>query len=268
MLRSRVVTALILAPLALWIVWWAPTMVLPIVFLVVAGMAAYEMAGLAGLTASRQRLLFGAAVAGLAGGVVLSPVEPLLRIGAGAALWLAALGWMVLFAVGRRVTGTVMMRGLVGAALIVATYDALVSLHLRPGDGAYWVTMLFVLVWGSDIGGYFAGRALGRRPLAPRVSPGKTVEGAVGGLALGLVAAIGFHLALPAAPVGQPLWVAAGAVVIAVAIAGDLFESMLKRQVGAKDSGHLLPGHGGVLDRIDALIAAAPILALLVMLAD
>ena len=119
---------------------------------------------------------------------------------------------------------------------------------------------LFLLVWGADIGGYFAGRRFGRRKLAPAVSPGKTWAGAVGGLLLA-----GAVTLLPLSVLGRPVltWAPVVAALVVLSIFGDLFESALKRQRGVKDSGALLPGHGGVLDRIDALLAALPAFALL-----
>jgi phosphatidate cytidylyltransferase len=116
--------------------------------------------------------------------------------------------------------------------------------------------MLTVMV--SDSAQYFVGRAFGRRPLAPRVSPKKTIEGAYGGFVFGTAALVGLGAWwLPTVPV--PMRVLLGVTVVALGIAGDLFESMLKRSAGVKDSSSLIPGHGGVLDRIDALLFAAPI---------
>jgi phosphatidate cytidylyltransferase len=118
---------------------------------------------------------------------------------------------------------------------------------------------MMVLVVAADVGAYFAGRAFGRVKLAPRVSPGKTWEGVVGGMAsAGLVAVAGaYWLQLPTAS-----FLALCAAVAVASVVGDLTESMFKRSVGLKDSGTLLPGHGGILDRIDSISAAAPVFAL------
>jgi phosphatidate cytidylyltransferase len=116
--------------------------------------------------------------------------------------------------------------------------------------------MLTVMV--SDTAQYYTGRALGRRPLAPAVSPKKTIEGAVGGFVFGTALFVGVGAWwLPSMPLA--LRVALGLTLVALGIAGDLFESMLKRSAGVKDSSTLIPGHGGVLDRIDALLFAAPV---------
>jgi phosphatidate cytidylyltransferase len=125
--------------------------------------------------------------------------------------------------------------------------------------GPEMVLWMLLLVFAADIGAYFAGRSLGRHKLAPRVSPGKTWEGAIGGLlAVGLVALAGtVRLGLPVAA-----GVAFGCAVGIFSVIGDLTESMFKRAAGLKDSGSLLPGHGGILDRIDSVTAAAPLYAL------
>ena len=110
----------------------------------------------------------------------------------------------------------------------------------------------------SDTAQYYSGRAFGRRPLAPAISPNKTVEGAVGGFVFGaLTLASAGHWWLPGVPVAMRALI--GVAVVALGIAGDLFESMLKRSAGVKDSSSLIPGHGGILDRIDALLFAAPV---------
>jgi phosphatidate cytidylyltransferase len=133
---------------------------------------------------------------------------------------------------------------------------AMIALRETRGPEALFLMMLTVFV--SDTAQYYSGRAFGRRLLAPAISPKKTVEGAVGGFIFG-AAVVGIlgRWWLPVVPVA--LRVALGATIVALGIAGDLFESMLKRSAGVKDSSALIPGHGGVLDRIDALLFAAPV---------
>jgi phosphatidate cytidylyltransferase len=151
--------------------------------------------------------------------------------------------------------------GSVGAALLPALYlglplGAMVAIREIHGAAALFLLMLTVIV--SDTSQYYAGRAFGRRLLAPAISPKKTVEGAMGGFVMGplfLAAAGGWWL--PGVPV--TFRVALGLAIVALGIAGDLFESMLKRSAGVKDSATWIPGHGGALDRIDALLFAAPI---------
>ncbi len=160
-----------------------------------------------------------------------------------------------------RVTGVRIGNLVLGGLLLAGAWVAVVGLH-RASEGPALVLFLFVLIWLADSGAYFAGRAFGRHKLSPAVSPGKTWEGAAGGLAGALLAALvlvlgGFAGALPLAA-----FVALSLLVALVSIGGDLWESRLKREAGVKDSGSLLPGHGGMLDRIDSLIAAAPVYAL------
>jgi phosphatidate cytidylyltransferase len=151
--------------------------------------------------------------------------------------------------------------GLASASLFPSLYlglplGALVAIRETRGRDALFLLMLTVVA--SDTAQYYSGRAFGRRPLAPAISPKKTVEGAVGGFVFGaLVCAIIGALWLPVVPLA--LRAAIGVMIVALGIAGDLFESMLKRSAGVKDSSSLIPGHGGILDRIDALLFAAPV---------
>ena len=129
--------------------------------------------------------------------------------------------------------------------------------------GNWLIMTVMVLVWGADIGAYFSGKALGKRKLAPQVSPGKSWEGFYGGLVTSLLITLAIGLARDWG-IGQMLLGLVGAaVVVAISVVGDLTESMFKRRSGIKDSSNLLPGHGGVLDRIDSLTAAVPVFAVL-----
>ena len=145
-----------------------------------------------------------------------------------------------------------------------ALVPALALLWIRErGDVAKWVPSLLIWVlivtWATDIGAYFAGRRFGRRKLAPAISPNKTVEGLYGGMAVATVLSAGWVLLM-----GLPtLLIVVAPVIAAVAQGGDLFESWMKRKAGVKDSGNLLPGHGGVLDRLDGLVVVAVLTALL-----
>ena len=133
---------------------------------------------------------------------------------------------------------------------------SMVAIRAEPGREALFLLMLTVMA--SDTAQYYTGRALGRRLLAPAISPKKTVEGAIGGFVFGaLLLAVAGAWWLPGFPIGFRALL--GVAIVALGIAGDLFESMLKRSAGVKDSSALIPGHGGVLDRIDALLFAAPV---------
>jgi phosphatidate cytidylyltransferase len=146
---------------------------------------------------------------------------------------------------------------LVGLAVLLIAWSVVVVLHASP-QGPALVLFLFALIWTADSGAYFAGRAFGRHKLSPAVSPGKTWEGVAGAMLGAVLCALVLSwLALLAAPWGALAVLCLA--VTAVSIGGDLFESLLKRQAQLKDSGSLLPGHGGALDRIDSLLAAAPV---------
>jgi phosphatidate cytidylyltransferase len=141
-----------------------------------------------------------------------------------------------------------------------ALLPALALLWIRERDehGLYLLIWAFIVTWATDIGAYFAGRAFGRRKLAPSISPGKTVEGLYGGIAAAALLCGAWAIAMG---LGRPLLILAPLFAMA-AQAGDLFESRMKRQAGVKDSGNWLPGHGGVLDRLDGLVPVAVLTAL------
>ena len=155
--------------------------------------------------------------------------------------------------------------GAFGPVYLGAPAAAIIWLRARPDDGFALTVGLLLVVWASDIGAYAVGRAVGGARLAPRVSPGKTWAGAAGGAAA--AAAAGAAMTAPAASVSAGAGALAGAALSAAAQIGDLFESALKRRAGVKDSGRLIPGHGGALDRVDGLLGAAPALAAGVALA-
>lgn len=133
--------------------------------------------------------------------------------------------------------------------------------------GNWLIVAVMVLVWVADIGAYFSGRRFGRRKLAPEVSPGKSWEGLFGGLVASLLVTVGVGLYRDWAPRELVLALLGAAVVVLISVIGDLTESMFKRNAGIKDSSQLLPGHGGVMDRIDSLTAAVPVFAVLLWLA-
>ncbi|ESK40929.1 hypothetical protein P256_00357 [Acinetobacter nectaris CIP 110549] len=147
----------------------------------------------------------------------------------------------------------------VGFVLICA---AVTSIYYVWLNSPWWLMYLFLLVWGADSGAYFVGRKLGRRKMVPNVSPNKSIEGLIGGICTSVVIVMVvqlhyLHLSLR----DHILFLLLSVITVLGSVLGDLFESMIKRRVGVKDSGTILPGHGGVLDRIDSLLAAAPIFA-------
>ncbi|WP_286740491.1 phosphatidate cytidylyltransferase [Psychrobacter sp. UBA3068] len=174
------------------------------------------------------------------------------------AIWLMALSWVKVFPTHTNWYGKKL--ALMGAVILTAAITAMFYLWQLS---AWWLLYVFLLVWSADSGAYFVGRKLGRRKMAPNVSPNKSVEGLTGGLVTGLLVVIGISVfKLQLTGMSLIAFVALSALTILASVLGDLFESMLKRRADIKDSGNILPGHGGVLDRIDSLLAATPIFAL------
>lgn len=260
MLRNRILTALVLAPLALAGVLYLPAHWFALVFWAVAALGSYEWAGLLHLEKSWQRVAYVAVFGLLAIFLYGQPglYEPILI--AGCVLWCGAIVAVLVFPRGEALFRSVAFMALLGLLVVVCAWVALIVIRAQP-QGGYWLIWLLVLVWGADIGAYFAGRAFGDRKLAPAVSPGKTWAGAIGGfLSAALLCSVGL-VWLDAPWLGW--WVVMVGLIV-VSVFGDLFESVLKRSTGVKDSGTLLPGHGGVLDRIDSLLAVLPVFGLVV----
>jgi phosphatidate cytidylyltransferase len=257
-LRQRVVTALLLAALIIVILLWLPPGVAVATVMVVVAAGAWEWAGLAGINSSAGRVVYAAAVAaGIAAAWWLTRAAPTLAafLWCAAAWWVLSLAWLVL-APGRGGPGVTAAAGF--AVLVPAAVGLGRLVQLEP-SGQVLLLFLLVLVAAADIGAYFGGRAFGRHKLAPRVSPNKTWEGLWAGMlaAAGAGTAGGLLFGTPLLP-----WVFMCMAVALVSVVGDLVESMFKRKAGLKDSSALLPGHGGVLDRLDSLTAAGPVFLL------
>jgi phosphatidate cytidylyltransferase len=248
-LRKRVLSAAILAPAAMLCIWLGEVPWTAMVAVAIAVMT-WEWVHLCG---RHVRALPGLAVpaAVLLAAAVAVADRHMLAL----ALLVAAFGVLTALATRRLALG-VLVIGLAGIALIWLRGD--------NDSGRANVVFLFLVVWASDIGAYLAGRLLGGPRLAPAISPSKTWAGAVGGLAAALATGLAAAAWLQPAPAAAVL-AAAGLLGIATQ-AGDLLESGLKRSFGVKDSGRLIPGHGGLLDRLDGLLAAAPVAAGLALL--
>lgn len=261
MLRTRVLTAavlvcMLLAGLFLLSPSWAV-----VAFGAVFTIGAWEWAGFGALRAGAARFLYAAGIALLmfaAWRWTVTPAHLMLLLGAACAWWVIALAWLA-FAPSRHHSAVALACGLL---VLVPAFIALARLQVATqgfARGPQIVLWLVLLVIAADIGAYFAGRSLGRRKLAPRVSPGKTLEGALGGLSMVALVAWGGAVYFGLSPLAVVVF---GCAVGVFSIIGDLTESMFKRAAGLKDSGALLPGHGGLLDRIDSVTAAAPLYAL------
>ncbi|MGE0363521.1 MAG: phosphatidate cytidylyltransferase [Vicinamibacterales bacterium] len=262
---TRVVSGLALALGALALVWWLTSAQLLVVALVVASLAFFEYARLARAVGALLPALpaLVALLATLA--ACAAVVTPWLHLPSVLAIGLIAIA-VALLAGGQHGAGVFhgATAGMLAPVYLGLPLGALAGIHQLAGREG--VLMVMATVAASDTCQYYSGRAFGRRPLAPVVSPKKTIEGAVGGLVLAPVVLV--LIARWWLPGLSPfaVWLAGLGIVVA-GIAGDLFKSLLKRAAGVKDSGTLIPGHGGVLDRIDALLFAAPLFYLLVRLA-
>jgi phosphatidate cytidylyltransferase len=257
-LRERVLTALLLAAALLTILVALPEDVGVVLFGMLMLMGAWEWAGLATLRRPVARALYTLAVALVIG--LLAWRIPV-RLMPPQLLWAQVLAWAVAGAYLYRFPVRIppMAVGVGGLLVLPLAWMALSYLLKSRLLGPEWVLLLFLVVAAADIGAFFAGRRFGRVRLAPRVSPGKTWEGLLGGLALVAFVAIAWAWWLD-----SPLpWLLSLTLSVAgISVLGDLTISMLKRNVGLKDSGQIFPGHGGVLDRIDSLLAAAPLFVL------
>jgi phosphatidate cytidylyltransferase len=180
-------------------------------------------------------------------------------------LWGLALYWVVRYPA-PLLWRHVVSRLLFGVFVLVTTWTALVVLK-QSGDFVVWVLLLMGLIWGADSGAYFAGRAFGKRKLAKFVSPGKSWEGVIGGLVLTQVGVVIFAILSGFTLTQWSIFSVIALLTSSVSVLGDLTESLFKRHEKLKDSSHLIPGHGGVMDRVDSLTAAAPIYVLLLSLA-
>lgn len=257
MFKQRVVTAAILAPLALAAVFLLPLLPYSILMGLLVLTGAWEWSNLA-LYRRRQRALYvaGVSVVLLATSLFRESVEtPVLMLSLG--FWLFALFRVRAYPKTDGIDSTA-SKLLIGLFVLLPAWIAMVGLKAHEA-GTLLILLLFLLVWGADIGAYFSGKRFGRTKLIPQVSPGKTREGVYGGLAACALVGLGFSISLQLDAMATLSLLFLGVVIGAVSVLGDLLESMFKRERGIKDSGAILPGHGGILDRIDSLTAAAPI---------
>jgi phosphatidate cytidylyltransferase len=257
-LKERVFTALVLVAVVLGVMLGLPPIATVCLLTVLVLVGAWEWAGFAGFASRAARVTYTIVVAlALVACHYLYTASPgfvWIMLTIAMVWWFAAFLWVCL-APARVTPVTAALAGLLS---LVPCWLALVYVTSTTTQGTHWVLFTLALVWAADTGAFFAGRWLGRVPLAPRVSPKKTWEGALGGvLASAIVAwvAATWWLSVDVWP-----FVLTCIAVAALSIVGDLTESMLKRSSGLKDSGSLFPGHGGMLDRIDSVTAAAPAL--------
>ena len=266
MLKQRVLTALVLLPLVMAANFALPASWFLVILVLVFMLGSREYARLAGFSgnAAGAALLMLQAVLL----VVLFMYRQLWNMDILFYLSASCIGWLVmfirlpLFRPDTQVDNAYRATSLITAIISITTgWFAFSWIRLQP-DGSWLILLLLLIVWAADTGAYFAGKTFGKRKLAPNISPGKTREGLLGGLvAAPLVALLAVSL-MPISDIDPVNLILISLVTALVSAGGDLLVSLHKRTSGIKDSGNLLPGHGGVLDRIDSLLAAAPFFAL------
>jgi phosphatidate cytidylyltransferase len=264
MLNQRLLTALILIPIFILLLLKLSPMgfIYLITFFVM--LAAWEWSALMGIKPILLRLCYPVFVFGILNVTWFVNSEMTLLFAL--MWWSMALALVLLYPTGGSVWGKgFVLRGLMGLCVLVPAWRALIYLRidlLGVDRGPYILLYLFALIWGADSAAYFAGKKWGKNKLASQVSPGKTLQGLAGALVITVLLSAGLRWMYPKPYPDELIVIALGVVTILFSVLGDLFESMLKRNAGMKDSGSLFPGHGGLLDRIDSLTAAAPIFAL------
>lgn len=276
-LRQRVITALIIGCLFLTLVLEVNLVAFEVVLAAVFLIAAWEWSALAGLHFHWQRIVYLVLMLVVAvllqhfGAIIYLPlshrmvlpdfaaVRVLMQCAVG--FWILALLAVLTYPASKRIWGNHTVRALIGYLLLLPAWAGLVVLKQQHPGGllVLWVVAIIAL---ADIGAYFAGVAFGSHKLAPAISPGKSWEGVAGGLIANLLFAAGLYFYLGLSSAEFCILVIVHAMVTMASVVGDLFESMIKRHQGVKDSGTLLPGHGGILDRIDGWLAAVPVFTL------
>jgi phosphatidate cytidylyltransferase len=276
MTKTRVIAALVLTPIAIaaMLLLSTPWLMALAAMLFLAGL--WEWFRLAEIDDTLQRsvllvanlLLMVAIVWASRTAQGFSYVLLQLMVVIGVIWWLLALIWLRHYKFASdHDTHARMFKLAAGTLAIIPAWCAMAWIHADSANGDRWLFVALAIVWCADSGAYFAGRHFGGRlfngrKLAPRISPNKTIEGLIGGLVAGVVVALAFATWAGATPLQLPAVALLAFIAVGFSVIGDLFESLLKRHVGAKDSGDLIPGHGGILDRIDGVVAALPVFAL------
>jgi len=280
MLKTRVITAIVLLGIFLPVLWFAPLIYLGALLAIVITLAAWEWWRL--LFPNNQRRAFsyaGLCLLNLVAWLMYADIDAVqVLLCLTLAFWLLLAPFIMKQSLQLNLESWCWPLAAIGLFILPACWFAL--MHLRAVSMALFLSVL-ILVWAADIGAYFAGKAFGKHKLAKNLSPGKSIEGAVGGyllvMVIGILGATLFadypftqnnFFALIQSSWGWSGMILVTALCVVMSIQGDLFESQLKRVAGVKDSSALLPGHGGFLDRIDALLPVLPLAGLIILMAS
>ncbi|MFQ3248809.1 MAG: phosphatidate cytidylyltransferase [Glaciecola sp.] len=279
MLKQRIITALILAPLAILAILFLPVEQFKIAVAGVVALGAYEWANMSGINGRFSKATFMTLILVICGTLIFAvdgqavwyqgELNSIYKtiLGIAAAWWAVSLVMILTYPkYSSGWTENVPIRATFGILTLIPTWVAIISLrtNLYEVDPFYGASLIFYvlgIVWAADIGAFFVGVKFGKHKLRPNVSPGKSIEGLLGGVmaSLAIIAFAALHYQFEASRMWMHLLI--GVITVAVSALGDLNESMFKRCAGIKDSGKLLPGHGGIMDRIDSLTAAFPVFA-------
>lgn len=277
MLIQRLLAALVLIPIVIAGLFFLSISNFAIVMLVIFALSSWEWAQFLHFTTKRSKSIFTILLTTLAAIIYYLPSYGYLPINIFEIILLSSIAWwgvalvlVLSYPKSVKLWGTSFFNKLLFAFFtLMPFFIAMIQLRqinygLNSYEGAYWLLYILVLVWATDSGAYFAGRLWGKHKLAPSVSPGKTIEGLMGGvissIIIGLLVYYSHFFNAPFYP-----FMISSVVAIFASVLGDLTESMFKREANIKDSGHLIPGHGGILDRIDSLTAAMPIFAAFIL---
>lgn len=262
MLKSRLLTAFLMGPLILWAIYAMPENYFASFAFVLVSLASWEWAAFAGWTKPIQRGIFFVVNVFLFAVILFiqNTDVNLVIILISLLWWLICIPLLLSFPFKENsLFHQQAVKTLVGVILLLATLVSMTLIRSNPNYGSGFALYLILIVWFADSGAYFAGRSLGKTKLIPKVSPGKTWEGVAGAIVVTLIVSI-ISLDLLGIPSSQSIpFVFVTFITVIYSIAGDLSESMFKRMANLKDSGSLIPGHGGILDRIDSLMSAFPV---------
>jgi phosphatidate cytidylyltransferase len=260
MLKQRIITAAILIPVTLLIIFFLPNLPFAILTGVLMLFGALEWTNLMGLKRASHRALYLLIAVLVSFAVLFVPVLYLLTLSF--LWWLCALMLIVIYPRGSKRWGAGRFwPGVMGLLVLIPCWGS-VNFIRNQFEGAYILLYVFLLIWGADSVAYFVGKKWGKTKLAPHVSPGKSLQGFMGATIFGMLFAIVSAWICDVPVAMWPNGVCLSLLTVWFSVVGDLTESMMKRHAGVKDSGNLLPGHGGLLDRIDSLTAAGPVFAL------
>ncbi|MGH8072774.1 MAG: phosphatidate cytidylyltransferase [Lysobacter sp.] len=271
MTRTRLLAALVMAPVAIAAILLLPTDWMMALAAVVFLLGLWEWFDLAEIEDTLARTILLVAHLALMAALVwasrstngFSFVLLELMTVIGVIWWLLALVWLGRYRFASdHDTHARMFKLAAGALATIPAWCALAWIHAGQPNGHRWLLCALMVVWAADTGAYFSGRKFGRHKLAPKISPNKTVEGLIGGMLLAVITGVVLSLFAGATTAQLPAVALVSLLAGLLSVVGDLFESLLKRHAGVKDSGALIPGHGGVLDRLDGVLAALPAFAL------